>query len=149
MMQKQKRLVINTDRCMGCCACEIACKMENELPRGVRFIVMKESEDKTPLKEKLTFSFDICRHCQHPACMEVCPHQAISKREDGIVLVDENSCTACRLCYAACPWHVPQFGEKGIMQKCSLCAARLDKGLLPSCMIACPAEAIQVVESDK
>ena len=146
MRQKQKKLVINTDRCMGCCACEIACKMEYELPRGVRFIVMNEIEDSTLLKEKLIFRFDICRHCEHPACMEVCPHKSIYKREDGIVLVDETSCTGCRLCYAACPWHVPRFGDKGIMQKCSLCALRLDKGLRPSCVIACPAEAIQVVE---
>ena len=143
---KQKKLKINTDRCMGCCACEIACKMEYQLPKGLRFIVMRETEDDTPMAEKLKFHFDICRHCDHAACMDACPQNAIFKREDGIVLVDEDSCVGCRSCLAACPYDVPQFDEAGIMRKCSLCASRLDRGLQPSCVIACPAGAIRVTE---
>lgn len=141
---KQKRLQINTDRCMGCCACEIACKMEYELPKGIRFIVMKENEDDTFLKEKLRFTFKICRHCDNPACMDVCPQKAIYKRADGIVLVDESLCTGCRLCLAACPYQVPQFSEAGTMKKCSMCASRQDAGLTPACVTACPAEAIRL-----
>lgn len=146
MMRNKKRLQIDTDRCMGCCACEIACKMENELPRGVRFIVMRQSEDPAPLKEKLVFSFDICRHCEDPACARVCPAHAVYVREDGIVLVDEFSCIGCGICRTACPWEIPQIGDKGIMQKCSMCAARLDRGLLPACQNACPAGAIRLME---
>ena len=67
---KKKKLLINTERCMGCCACEIACKMEYELPRGIRFIVMKETEDDTRMQEKLKFHFDICRHCDNPRSEE-------------------------------------------------------------------------------
>jgi len=145
---KQKRLRINRERCMGCCACEIACKMEYQLPRGLRFIVMKETEVASPQADQLHFDFAICRHCPSPACMEVCPHQAIIKRADGIVLVQEDKCTGCRLCLAACPWHVPQFGPGGIMKKCSLCAARLDAGLKPACQIACPAGAIRLEETE-
>ena len=138
-------LKIDTDRCMGCCACEIACKMEYELPKGLRFIVMRETEDLTPMQEKLRFHFDICRHCDKAACMEACPQKAIYKREDGIVLVKESSCVGCRLCQAVCPWHIPQFGEDNIMRKCSMCAARLDQGLMPSCLLACPAGAIEII----
>jgi len=143
---KKKKLLINTERCMGCCACEIACKMEYELPRGIRFIVMKETEDDTRMQEKLKFHFDICRHCDNPACMNVCPQKAIYKREDGIVLVKENSCVGCQLCLAACPYHVPQFTDKGIMKKCSMCASRQDAGMQPACVAACPVGAIEVVE---
>ena len=103
MTAKRKKLVIDVDRCMGCCACEIACKMEYQLPRGVRFIVMKQSEDPAPMKEKLVFDFAVCRHCDHPACLSACPAGAIYQREDGIVLVDEMSCIGCGACKTACP----------------------------------------------
>ncbi len=145
MTAKRKRLLIDENRCMGCCACEIACKMENQLPRGIRYIIMREEEDTTPMKEKLVFHFDLCRHCDNPDCLSACPRHAIFRREDGIVLVDETACDGCRLCQTACPWKIPQFGEKRIMQKCSLCATRLDQGLLPACQVACPAGAIRLI----
>lgn len=141
-----KRLKIHTDLCMGCCACEISCKMENELPAGVRYIIMKQQEDATPMREKLVFQFSICQHCDNSACMEVCVNHAIEKRADGIVIVDEKKCTGCKLCKDACPYDIPQFGEKKVMQKCSLCANRLDLGLKPSCMLACPAGAISFTD---
>ena len=146
---RQRRLQIDINKCMGCCACEIACKMEYDLPRGVRFIVMKQSEESTANGDKLRFGFDVCRQCKDPICKDVCPQKSITKREDGIVIVDEKTCTGCRLCLVACPWKIPQFQETDhggiIMRKCSLCNNRLDQGLQPSCVIACPAEAIKVV----
>ena len=146
MMRNKKRLQIDTDRCMGCCACEIACKMEYQLPRGVRFIVMKQSEDPSPMKEKLMFEFALCRHCDHPDCLSACPIGALYQRDDGIVLVDESSCIGCGCCKAACPWGIPQITDQGRMRKCSMCAVRIDQGLRPACEVACPAEAIRLTE---
>ncbi|MDO4977169.1 MAG: 4Fe-4S binding protein [Eubacteriales bacterium] len=139
-----KKLNINTDLCMGCCACEIACKMENQLPAGIRYIVMKQTEDTIPMKEKLLFSFSVCQHCENPECIKICPAHAIEKRKDGIVVVNEEMCMGCKLCKDACPYDIPQFGEKNVMQKCNLCVNRLDIGLKPSCSLACPAGAITV-----
>ena len=147
-MSKRKRLKINTNRCMGCCACEIACKMENDLPRGVRFIVMRQEEEERTPYQRLQFSFDYCHQCQDPACMTVCPAGAIYKRADGIVMVREESCIGCRACGEACPWQIPQFYQRPsggtVMRKCTLCASRTDQGLAPSCVIACPAGAIEM-----
>ncbi len=147
----RKELRFDGERCMGCCACEIACKMEYQLPGGIRFLIMRQTEKTGRTGQKLHFHFDRCRHCQDPACIKVCQTKAIFKREDGIVLVREDHCTGCRLCYYACPFQAPRFGEsesgKVVMQKCSLCAARLDQGLEPSCLLACPAGAIRLVTS--
>ncbi len=129
---------------MGCCACEIACKMENELPAGIRYIVMNQKEDQRAEKERLVFEFSICYHCESPKCMEVCPNDAIIKRKDGIVLVDDEKCTGCRLCKLACPFNIPQFHQDKKMKKCNLCYYRLDQGLQPACVLACPANAIEV-----
>ena len=146
MTAKRKRLEIDVNRCMGCCACEIACKMEYQLPRGVRFIVMKQSEDPSPMKEKLMLEFALCRHCDHPDCLSACPTGALYQRDDGIVLVDESSCIGCGCCKAACPWGIPQITDQGKMRKCSMCAVRIDQGLRPACEVACPAEAIRLTE---
>ena len=146
MTTKRKKLEIDVNRCMGCCACEIACKMEYQLPRGVRFIVMKQSEDPSRRKEKLMFEFDLCRHCDHPDCLSACPTGALYQRDDGIVLVDESSCIGCGCCKAACPWGIPQITDQGKMRKCSMCAVRIDQGLRPACEVACPAEAIRLTE---
>lgn len=138
----QKHIMIDTERCMGCCACEIACKMEYQLPKGIRYIIMHQTEDRTPGKEKLHFSFSVCGQCEDAPCLESCPAGAIWRDGDGVVRVNKDDCIACKKCEKACRYHIPQFGADGIMQKCQLCQERREKGLLPSCMIACPANAI-------
>ena len=85
-----------------------------------------------------------CMHCAKPSCMEICPAKAISKRvEDGIVVVDRSKCIACRSCASACPFHMPQYGRTGVMQKCNLCLERLGQGKQPSCVATCPGEALK------
>jgi Fe-S-cluster-containing dehydrogenase component len=83
-------------------------------------------------------------HCAKPACVEICPEKAISKREeDGIVTVNQNKCVGCRSCSKACPFNIPQYGKSGKMQKCDMCLERLTHGKQPSCVATCPGEALK------
>jgi Fe-S-cluster-containing dehydrogenase component len=84
-----------------------------------------------------------CFHCARPACVDICPAGAISKRaEDGVVVVDRNECVGCRSCEKACPYGAPQYGKDGKMQKCHLCQDRRAEGKQPACVATCPAEAL-------
>lgn len=88
-----------------------------------------------------------CNHCEDPLCVKSCPTKALGKREDGIVLIDENKCIGCRYCEWACPYGSPQFNKKtGAMTKCHLCHDRLDKGQRPVCVEACPMRALDFGE---
>jgi anaerobic dimethyl sulfoxide reductase subunit B (iron-sulfur subunit) len=94
-----------------------------------------------------TFLSLACMHCGKPACLAVCPTDAISKRaEDGIVVVDRSKCNGCQECFSACPYNVPQFGEDGTMQKCDFCI-EIDKG--PACVKPCPTGALRYGPMEK
>lgn len=102
----------------------------------------------------------LCNHCTDPPCVRVCPTKATFKREDGIVMMDYHRCIGCRFCMAACPYGARSFNfrdprpfikeensgyptrEKGVVEKCNFCAERLDAGLLPACVEACPPKAL-------
>jgi Fe-S-cluster-containing dehydrogenase component len=82
-------------------------------------------------------------HCGKPLCLDACPEEAITKSADGIVLINPDLCTGCKQCIEACPFGIPQLNpETGIAEKCTLCAHRIDKGLEPACVLACPTNAI-------
>jgi anaerobic dimethyl sulfoxide reductase subunit B (iron-sulfur subunit) len=88
-----------------------------------------------------------CNHCEKPICQEVCPTAAITKRDDGIVLIDQDKCVGCRYCEWACPYAAPQFDEDtGTMTKCTLCVDYIDAGQDPACVAACPSRALEVGE---
>jgi Fe-S-cluster-containing dehydrogenase component len=137
-------LIVNTDDCVGCNACEVACKQEHGLPVGPRWIrVYPDSPREIEGKLQLRYIVTHCLHCRRPPCKDACPVEAITKREDGIVLIDRELCIGCKDCIEACPLGVMQFDEeKGIAQKCDLCVARLDRGLPPACVAACPSHCI-------
>lgn len=102
----------------------------------------------------------LCNHCDNPPCVRVCPTKATFKRKDGIVMIDYHRCIGCRYCMAACPYGARSFNfrdprpyikeknpayptrEKGVVEKCTLCVERIDTGLPPACVEACPARAI-------
>ncbi|MEK4146827.1 MULTISPECIES: 4Fe-4S dicluster domain-containing protein [Robertmurraya] len=138
-MSKQLGFLFNADHCIGCTACEIACRNENHTNRNVRWRkVSKSSEGFLSLS---------CNHCNSPECSRVCPENAFMKRHDGIVLIDSNLCTGCRLCITACPYEAPQFDyETNKVSKCQMCYPRQDQGLLPACVDACSTEALQLVD---
>jgi len=181
----------DTSVCIGCKACEVACKEWNALPadgadhdqpdlldltgmsydntgalgastyRHVAFI-----EQTVPARESATvdlgmpaaqlpqggeatevrwlMSSDVCKHCTHAACLDVCPTGALIRTEHGTVLVQDDICNGCGYCIPACPYGViDQRKGDGRAFKCTMCQDRLGAGLQPACATACPTESIQ------
>ncbi|MFH2220521.1 MAG: 4Fe-4S dicluster domain-containing protein [Pseudomonadota bacterium] len=118
-----------------CRMCEAACKQEFNTPHGVRLIVVSEKgPEMVGDKLDVVFHVNVCQHCDDPACADACPEGAVTRREDGIVVMDDALCTGCRLCVDACPYEAVAFDEdRGIARKCNLCHHRVDRGLLPAC----------------
>ena len=141
-MAKHYTMVVDMKRCIGCHACTIACKMENNLQDGSWISVHTVDSGRFP-NVKRYYHPMLCNHCERPRCFEACGVGAIAKREDGIVLVDSNLCTGCLDCVQACPFNVMKFNnEKNTVEKCTLCVHRVDEGLEPFCAVCCPTRAI-------
>jgi len=134
-----------SDRCIKCFSCEIACKQWHGIKAGtIKLRRLEEITTGTFPDVKRTFRSVSCRHCIEPACVEACAQAAIRKREeDGIVVVDTGKCNGCRSCLEACPIGIPQFDEDGIMQKCDMCLDRIQMGQKPVCVATCPTEALK------
>jgi len=143
-MTKEYTLAVDTRECVGCSACEVACKQEHDLPVGPRLIrVYPDGPREIEGKIQLRYIVTHCMHCSKPPCKDACPVGAIDKRPDGIVLFDEELCIGCKDCIDACPLGIVQFdSDKGVAQKCDLCVDRLDRGLAPACVAVCPSHCI-------
>lgn len=141
----QYSLLVDLDRCVGCRACELACKQENQLPEGTQWIRMiKIGPEVVNGTLAMRFVPLPCMHCGKAPCIDVCPTRAISKRPDGIVVIDEAKCIGCRYCLWVCPFGAPQFNvSKGVMEKCKLCLQRVEKGLKPACVRTCHLKALK------
>ncbi|UCF83840.1 MAG: 4Fe-4S binding protein [Desulfobacteraceae bacterium] len=124
-------LMFNKKNCMGCHACEVACKQEHELGVGPRLVrVIERTSDFIPI---------YCHHCAKPPCKDACPVEAISRNEKGIVLIDNDLCIGCRECIDACPFEAMQFEDnQEVAVKCDLCVERLADNKQPACMSVCP-----------
>ncbi|UCG65918.1 MAG: 4Fe-4S binding protein [Deltaproteobacteria bacterium] len=147
----ERLLLIDVDKCVGCYACEIACKQEHHLPLEPRWCtVIPIGPRKLGEKLHLDFVPALCIHCDDPLCSYFCPVDAISKRQDGIVVIDEDECTGCRLCVYGCPYGAIYFDhERKIAGKCSLCVSRIDDGLEPSCVQHCIGGALLFVTEEE
>ena len=140
----RKAIITDLNRCVGCLACSVACKVQNEVPIGsywnkvVRMgPVPKEDGGQFPNVEMYFLPLS-CQHCANPECVNVCPTGATYKREDGIVVVDAEQCIGCQACVSACPYGVRYLdADLNVVQKCNMCADRVDEGLLPSCVAQC------------
>ncbi len=151
-MAKQLAFSVNIANCTGCKACQIACKDKNNLPIGVRWRRVFQYEGGEWIKQdgkmipSNVYAYAVssaCMHCENAICMDVCPSAAISKRADGIVLIDQDKCIGCRYCSWACPYGAPQFNEDlGVMTKCNMCVDLVDKGERPACVESCPYRAM-------
>jgi formate dehydrogenase iron-sulfur subunit len=95
-------------------------------------------------------SSDVCKHCTHAACLDVCPTGAIFRTEFGTVVVQADVCNGCGYCVPACPYGVLDKREDdGRIFKCTLCYDRLEVGQEPACAKACPTDSIQFGELEQ
>ncbi|MCB1505183.1 MAG: 4Fe-4S dicluster domain-containing protein [Hyphomicrobiaceae bacterium] len=136
----------NNVDCIGCRACEIACKDKNGLPPGPRFRRVMYVEGGT-FPDVYAYKVNMsCNHCAEPACLPTCPTGAIWKRQkDGIVDIDSTLCIGCRRCEAACPFGAPQYiPEQNIVSKCNMCVDEQDAGRKPYCVMACMMRVLDV-----
>ncbi len=165
MVAERVGFFTDTSNCIGCKACEVACKEWNGVPddgfnllgmsydntgglganswRAVEFI-----EQPAGAAERTDFRWlmmsDVCKHCTHAACLDVCPTGALFRTEFGTVVVQEDICNGCGYCIPACPYGViDQRQGDGRAWKCTLCYDRVGDGLMPACAKACPTRSIQ------
>lgn len=150
-MNHRYAFYFDSSSCSGCKACQIACKDKNHLPLDINWRQVLEvsggswvQSGKAWLSSTYAYNISIsCNHCASPICLEVCPSRAITKRHDGIVLIDQSKCLGCRYCSWACPYgalhYNPAFGG---MTKCDFCVDQIDLSLPPACVAACPLRAL-------
>jgi len=147
-MGKQYGLIVDQERCIGCEACSVACRLENQGhgPYIRVETVSAEIKDKpSGIFPDLTLHFlpRLCQHCANPPCVEACPVEALNKRPDGPIVLIEDECTGCRACLDACPYEAISFNdETQKASKCDLCVNRLDQGLEPFCVTCCEGQAL-------
>lgn len=152
----QLAFYFNTALCTGCKACQIACQDKYDHDASLHWRRVAEysgggwilNNDGTYTQDVFAYYVSLaCNHCEKPICQEVCPASAITKRDDGIVLIDEDKCIGCRYCEWACPYAAPQFNEdNGTMSKCTFCSDYIDEGQPPACVAACPSRALEFGE---
>jgi formate dehydrogenase iron-sulfur subunit len=156
----------DTTICIGCKACEVACKEWNQLPAanggantlsgdsydntrrldGLHWRHVKFVEQFTPdrAQGRWLLMSDVCKHCVRAGCLEVCPTGAIIRTEFDTVVIQSDVCNGCRDCIPACPFGVIDINPvSGTAQKCTLCYDRLQAGMQPACSKACPTDSIQ------
>lgn len=163
---EQQRMGFFTDTtlCIGCKACEVACKEWNELPedgyeftgwsydntrelggyswRHVTFV--EQFDGRTAGTGRWLMESDVCKHCTHAGCLDVCPTGAIVRSEFGTVVIQQDVCNGCGYCIVGCPFGVIGLKEEeGTTGKCTLCYDRLKAGEEPACAKACPTDSIQ------
>jgi Fe-S-cluster-containing dehydrogenase component len=163
-------MVIDQAKCTGCNNCTLACRANNDVSPNISWNQLVE--DTSHNGNDPVFLPIPCMHCEHAPCVTVCPVKATYHRADGIVMMDYDRCIGCRYCEMACPygarsfnWQaftednpaVPEWGEpeierrpRGVVEKCSFCYQRIDRGLAlgltpgidreatPACVGACP-----------
>lgn len=167
--ERQWAMVIDQEKCIGCRRCSYACHANNDVSPDHDWTPVM---DAPAVGDRRVYLPRPCMHCENAPCVEVCPVGASFYRDDGIVMMDYDRCIGCRYCQVACPYearvfnwesfvddnpYVPEWGEpdvarrpRGVPEKCSFCAHRIDRGLelgltpgiddpaTPACCVACP-----------
>ncbi len=152
MNQLDKKMLVILDCCVGCHACEIACRQEHDLSyeTGSKWCrVMTIKPRKVQGKLHLDYFPSMCVQCEDPFCLEICPKEAIAKRVDGLVVVKGEKCNGCKLCIYVCPYGAMFYNETTqVAGKCCFCLERLAYGIEPSCVQHCIGGALQFVSDD-
>src|SRR3954452_20539210 len=162
----------DTTLCIGCKACEVACKQWNQLPmdnlgftgfsydntgdlgastwRHVSFVERLGDGDGRrptslrPFQSNWLMMSDVCKHCENAGCLEACPTGAIVRTEFGTIFIQPDICNGCGYCLPACPFGVPELSNSDhLAHKCTLCYDRQKDSLEPACAKACPTDSIQ------
>jgi len=141
--------VLDQTKCIGCHACTVACKSENDVPIGVFRTWVKYVEKGVFPDTRRHFAVLRCNQCDDAPCATICPTRALYRRPDGIVDFDSNACIGCKSCMQACPYDALYIDPSShTAAKCNLCSHRVDRGLLPACEIVCPTQAIMSGDFD-
>ena len=135
--------MIDNRKCIGCHACTVACKSEHDVPIGVNRTWVKQVETGAFPDVRRSFHVMRCNHCADAPCTEICPTSALYTRDDGIVDFDNRRCIGCKGCMQACPYDALYIDpDNHTAAKCNFCSHRVDRGLQPACVVACPEQAI-------
>lgn len=141
----QYAIVTDLNRCVGCLACSVACKVVNDVPVGnywnkvlrVGPNPVQGGSGHFPDVEMYYLPMQ-CQHCEEPACVNVCPTNASHKLADGTVQIDKSKCIGCQFCAMACPYNVRYLNEEEkVVEKCTLCEQKVAQGELPHCVTMC------------
>lgn len=149
-----KTFLMDAEKCTGCSLCIIACKDEHvyssyapwtkpQAETGHFWMDVKPVERGSVPRVRMNYLPLLCQHCANAPCMKVCEHDAVKRRDDGLVWIDPAICTGCGDCQEACPYDVIYINEElNLAQKCTGCAHLVDAGLQPRCVDICPHGAI-------
>lgn len=139
-------MAVDTRTCVGCAACVIACKTENDVAPGAARDWITTTLTGTYPDLALRIQSERCNHCENAPCVGACPTGASYVGPGGVVLVDPDKCTGCKACIAACPYDARFVDERtGSVDKCTLCIHRLANGIpTTACQDVCPTQSIVV-----
>jgi len=141
--------LLDSDGCIGCHACTVACKSEHDVPLGVNRTWVKYIETGSFPDTSRHFSVMRCNQCDDAPCMDICPTLALFRADNGVVDFDDDICIGCKGCMNACPYDAIYINpETNTANKCNFCNHRVEVGLEPSCVVVCPTHAIKVVDFD-
>jgi len=141
--------LLDSDSCIGCHACTVACKSEHDVPLGVNRTWVKYVETGTFPNASRHFSVMRCNQCEDAPCMTICPTNALYRADNGVVDFNDDNCIGCKGCMNACPYDALYINPAtNTANKCNFCNHRIDQGLEPSCVVVCPTHAIKVADLD-
>ncbi len=140
----QYAILTDLNKCVGCLACSVSCKVINNVPIGsywnkVLRVGPNPRTEGGQWPDVYTYFLAVqCQHCEDPECVKVCPTEASHKTADGTVQVDKEKCIGCQFCAMACPYGVRYLNEEErVVEKCTLCEQKIAQGELPQCVAQC------------